>query len=633
MLAAAATVVSVGPADVGAAETAMPGQAIDTAAFEPLAPFRIADTRITPCGCTSVDELTIEIDARSHPSVPDDAVAISLTVTAVAADEPAFVTAYPADGDRPLASVLNARTDRNVSNSAIVPLGDDGAFRIFRRAPGDLVVDVAGAFVPADSATAGRYIPIPSTRIVDSRIGEGATGPLAPGGGILVPLPDGVPDDAGALVVNVASVGARTPGNLATRPAGASASTTAFMTVPGTAGVVSNATIVPVAEDGFVLRSTAGGDVVVDAVGWFTGPGAEESSTGLFVPLEPRRLWDTRSDGPRLWPGGTIEVGVDGGVELGDAAAIVTNVAATRVDRRTYVTAYPAGTAAPTIASLNAAFHDHTVANMAITGVSDRGVAYHALAGTDLVVDLTGYFTGESVAATRPPEPNTPPTGSRVLLVGDSTLAGVSYVTDSQRALIGFDGIVDAASCRRLVRPSCRSDVTGLIPNTAVEAITGTPGRLDVVVVKTGYNDWFSDFPAEFDATVEAARAKGAHTIVWMSYNEELRGSDGRVRVRAGQAYRENNADLYRLVERPEYDDVLLADWRAYSLGHPEWFFDGTHTTRAGSYAITDYASRWVAAIEHRPCPRPWTPGGEILDPCPIPDLVGPVADPVALYP
>jgi hypothetical protein len=199
----------------------------------------------------------------------------------------------------------------------------------------------------------------------------------------------------------------------------------------------------------------------------------------------------------------------------------------------------------------------------------------------------------------------------------------------SQRAFLGFEPVLDAASCRRLLRTSCRSGVTGTVPNTAVEAIAGTPGPLDIVVVKTGYNDWFSDFPSEFDAVVRAARAKGAHTIVWFAYNEVVRPA----RENASRAYRENNADLRALVTRPEYSDVLLADWLAYSTSRQDWFWDGTHTTIAGSFAIADYASRWVAAVEHRPCPRPWAPGGTVLDPCPIPETVGPVGDPMSLYP
>ena len=164
------------------------------------------------------------------------------------------------------------------------------------------------------------------------------------------------------------------------------------------------------------------------------------------------------------------------------------------------------------------------------------------------------------------------------------------------------------------------------MPNTAVEAILGTPGTIDVLVVKTGYNDWNSNFPAEFDAVVRAGRAKGAHTILWLSYTESQTSPKSR------QAYQENNADLYHLVTLPQYSDVILADWRAYTSGIDYWTWDGSHLTEAGSWLQTDFVSRWIAAIEHRPCPAPWGPGGPVYNPCPPPESVGPVPNANVLY-
>jgi hypothetical protein len=269
---------------------------------------------------------------------------------------------------------------------------------------------------------------------------------------------------------------------------------------------------------------------------------------------------------------------------------------------------------------------EHTVANLAITQLGNAGISYYSHAGNDVVVDVTGMFTGTPVPGTATEAASHPP-HSRVLLVGDSTLAAVSLLyPQSQRAFVGFDGIVDAASCRRLLRPSCKSAVTHVVPNTAVEAILGTPGTIDVLVVKTGYNDWNSNFPAEFDAVVRAGRAKGAHTILWLSYTESQTSPKSR------EAYQENNADLYQLVTLPQYSDVVLADWRAYTAGIDYWTWDGSHLTEAGSWLQTDFVSRWIAAIEHRPCPAPWGPGGPAYDPCPPPESIGPVPSARSLY-
>jgi hypothetical protein len=269
---------------------------------------------------------------------------------------------------------------------------------------------------------------------------------------------------------------------------------------------------------------------------------------------------------------------------------------------------------------------NHTVANFAVTRLSTAGTAYRSHGGSDLVVDATGWFTGTPVAPTTG-APTNQHVQLRVLVVGDSTLASVPIIPDSIRALGPVEAIVDAASCRRLLRPSCRSDTTGLIPNTAVEAIRDAPGTFDVVVIKTGYNDWFSDFPAEFDAVVQMSRAKGAHTVLWLTYNEAVS------RANAQRAYHENNVDLQWLTTLPQYADVLLADWFRYSTNRREWFYDGTHLTPDGTWALTDYIGRWLAAIEHRPCQRPWSVGASVPSPCPPPESVGAVSNPRSLYP
>jgi hypothetical protein len=596
--------------------------ASSTSAYVALTPYRLADTRQADCGCTRLDPGTIAIAVAGRPGVPDGAVAVSVTVTAPQTASPGFVTLYPGGTARPLVSVLNTRPDRAVANSAIIELGASGTIELFESVPGDLIVDVTGAFVGAAHSRAGRFVPVATRRVVDTREAGPFAGVLPPGGELTVPLPDGVPADAVAVAINVTSIGETVAGFLSARPAGTPLQVTSFLNTNGSGQAVAATTIAPVSASGIMLYSHGGGHVVIDFLGWFTGSSADDSSDGLFVPLAPQRLLDTRETPPRAWPGSAVEVANS----FAGAAALVTNVTATRSDRAGFLTAYPAGTPLPATSTLNPAMFEHTVANMAITQLSDRGLAYYSHAGNDIVVDVTGMFTGTPVPATEF-TPQGHPAYSRVLLVGDSTLAAVSLLyPQSQAAFIGFEGIVDAASCRRLLRPSCKSAVTLRVPNTAVEAILSTPGQIDVLVVKTGYNDWNSNFPAEFDAVVRAGRAKGAHTILWLSYTEN------QVSPKSRQAYQENNADLYHLVTLPQYSDVVLADWRAYTSGIDYWTWDGSHLTEAGSWLQTDFVSRWIAAIEHRPCPAPWGPGGPLFNPCPPPESIGPVPNAAALY-
>jgi hypothetical protein len=610
------TVVAIVPA-VGTGSVIATGE---TAAYVPVGPIRLADTRETPCGCTRLDASTIRVSIAGRTGIPADIVAAAITVTATPTKSHGFVTAYPSRTDKPNVSTLNTRPDRVVANSAIVAVGDDGAIEFFHLVSGDVIIDVTGVFTAADIARAGRFMTIPTARLVDTREAAHGARPLGRNGDLTVPLPAGVSADATAVVVNVTSVLEPSAGHLSARPAGAAPRTTSFMNPNGSGLATAASIIVPVSPTGLTIRSFAGGHVIVDNTGWFTGPSAPESDAGLFRPHGPTRLLDTRDTPPRINARGAVELPVS----IADAGALITNVTVTRADRQGFVTAFPAGTALPSTSTVNPIEWDHTVANLAITQVSTRGLAYWSLAGTDLVVDVTGVFTGSPTPATRAPLPNTP-VRSRAILIGDSTLAGLHIVTDALVALRGFDSVVDAKSCRRLMRPSCHSDITNITPDTAVEAILSAPGTFDYVVVKAGYNDWFSDFPAEFGAVVGAARAKGAHTVIWFTQNEAVG------RTRAQQAYIENNVDLRWLTALPQYTDVVLANWQGYADPRPDWFHDGTHVTHAGAYAITDYVARWIAALEHRPCPRPWVVGGPVADPCPSPDVVGPVPDPVAV--
>ena len=58
----------------------------------------------------------------------------------------------------------------------------------------------------------GRFVPVATRRLVDTREPGPFAGALPPGGELTVPLPDGVPADAAAIAVNVTSVGETVPG-------------------------------------------------------------------------------------------------------------------------------------------------------------------------------------------------------------------------------------------------------------------------------------------------------------------------------------------------------------------------------------------------------------------------------------
>ena len=577
-----------------------------TSRFEAVGPTRLADTRRPTCGCTRIDQHTIRVVVAGRDGVADAISSAALTVTAAGAPAAGFVTIFPAGQPRPDTSVLNLMPNDATSNSTIIPVGEGGAVDLYSSVAAQLIVDLTGTFQPALTATSGRFRATPPTRLLDTR--SASTTGLAAGGSVTVPLPPGVAGDAVAVAVNVTSVGARTSGFLTGFAAGATAPATSFMNPDGSGAPRAASIILPTSPEGFTISSSSGGHVIVDLVGWFTGAGAAATDEGLLVAVTPTRLLDTRVSTPRLWPGGTREVALPATTLA--AAALVTNVTAVSPDALGFVAAAPAGTGLPATSSLNTAARNATTPNLAITSVSDRGTAYYSSSGTDLLVDLTGYFTGAPIAATSPALPNTPPT-PRVLLVGDSTLGGLIDVPRAQAGFRGFGFVLDAKPCRRLVRQSCVSSFTHFAPNTAIDAIGIAPGAFDVVVIKTGYNDAAADFEAAVPAIMAAARAKGATAVIWLTYSEG----------KTPGAYNTQNATLQRLAGSSAFPDLVVADWRSYAANTTAWYApDRVHLMTTGVWATSDYLSRWVAHVSHLPCPVAWAAGGPLPDPCPDPD-------------
>jgi hypothetical protein len=145
-------------------------------------------------------------------------------------------------------------------------------------------------------------------------------------------------------------------------------------------------------------------DLVVDVTGYFTGNDAAASTDGLFVPVTPFRMLDTReaSNVPpcfqkgRVRSGGVLPVSVAsrGGVPADRVAAVAANIALTQTSGPGWARIWPAGGAEPETSSVNSGFANHTVANHAVSKVSPNGIALRTVSSMHIVVDVTGYFTG-----------------------------------------------------------------------------------------------------------------------------------------------------------------------------------------------------------------------------------------------
>jgi hypothetical protein len=171
-----------------------------------------------------------------------------------------------------------------------------------------------------------------------------------------------------------------------------------------TAGqTIANLVVVPVAAEGSItLYSQSGTHLIVDVLGYFTGANAASSTDGLFVPVTPARLLDTRdpantpTPGP-IVPGGTVTAAPLGRGDLPDTGvgALFLNVTITESQRAGYAQVYPTGGATVGSSStVNVDGPDATRPNATFATLSAGGqFSIFDDAGGHVIADTAGWFT------------------------------------------------------------------------------------------------------------------------------------------------------------------------------------------------------------------------------------------------
>ena len=438
--------------------------------FVPAAtPTRLADTRESEgaFGFTRLEPTRIRVQVAGRGGVPSDASAAVLTVTSVGSTAGGFVTVYPSGTAMPLASNLNVDyPGRVIANLVTARLGGDGAVEIYSNMPTDLVVDVAGAYVPtAVAQRQGRLVTISggARRVLDTRelgvpVGAGGTQRISL-------LSADVPSDARAVVVTITAVDAQ-PGYWTAFAAGAASPWASNLNIDLPFQTRSGQAIVPVGTiDGVAaidVFSQSGGHLVIDVAGWFTGASAPLSTDGLFVPSAPIRLIDTR-DHWNIAPWGGTTVEVSSATPWPDnTAAVALNVTATDPWNVGYVTAFPAGSARPFSSNLNVTALDQTIANHAIVRLGERGVSLFTQSGTNLVADAAGWYLGAPDPSTLPPQVNP---STSLTLIGGVSAADVGVGT-----YVGYNGNLDSVIDRGLAALWVGSGTLGTQENNVLFA-------------------------------------------------------------------------------------------------------------------------------------------------------------------
>lgn len=384
---------------------AAPGAPI-TSPTSPL-PARFLDTR---SGTSTTDgqfrgtgqlgaQSQIELKIAGRGTVPDDATAVTLNVTAIGGGN-GFVTVYPC-GDRPTTSNLNVRNGQIISNSVITRLSETGTVCIYTQSPAHLVVDVFNVLSEAAFDPTAR-----PARLLETRPNLSTIDGVAAGGGALKPGTvmrlqvagrGDVSAAARTAVLNVTADGAALPGYITTWPCDSPAPATSNVNFPANTPIA-NAVVTGLGPDGTVcISASTTTNVIVDAFG--------ELPPSSYQPLTtPGRILDTRVGGMTIdddFSGGgikangsLIELQVSGraGIPNG-ASSVVLNVTVDGPLLPGFITVYPCGEARPLVSNVNYAA-GQTLPNLVITELSTSGtVCIFNSSSTHIVVDVFGQLS------------------------------------------------------------------------------------------------------------------------------------------------------------------------------------------------------------------------------------------------
>lgn len=250
---------------VGYFAQGMPGR------IEPVTPDRVLDTRNgigAPVSRIGAGQ-TIDVVVGGRGDVPADAQAAILNVTVTSPSSAGFATVWPSFVTQPDTSVLNFDRGRTVANLCFAKLGKEGKVALFNsHGDSDYVIDVLGY---TSSSASARLVPIPASKLTDTRPGNGGDGPLGPGSTMPVQVlgRGAIPDTATGVLLNVVVAEASADSYLTVWPSGEARPTSS--NINPEAGVTSsNLVLMKLGADGAVdVYNDAGSlHVIVDAVGY-----------------------------------------------------------------------------------------------------------------------------------------------------------------------------------------------------------------------------------------------------------------------------------------------------------------------------------------------------------------------------
>ncbi|MFC1420914.1 TolB family protein [Streptacidiphilus cavernicola] len=160
-----------------------------------------------------------------------------------------------------------------------------------------------------------------------------------------------------------------------------------------------------------LVLATQADTVIPNGLTWVTQQPTQVTTLGAastFHPTGPTRLLDTRTDTGQpaarvLGPGGILPLAIEGVNKMpaSGVSAVVLNVTVTAPTAAGYLTIYPEGTPSPASSNLNWT-KGVTIANQVVVPVGADGeidFANHSQGTTQVVADISGYYTSDSTGA------------------------------------------------------------------------------------------------------------------------------------------------------------------------------------------------------------------------------------------
>jgi hypothetical protein len=497
----------------------------------------------------------LQADTAQNPAIPS-----VTTISWTLQNLPVVTSVTPAQG--PIAGATQVViSGANLSGAEVVDFGSNpatsftvnSASSISATSPAgsasyvDITVQTAvGTSSPAGGdgfiyTTPAAYHPLTPARIEDTRPGSGLPGSgQAPGPGqvlsVQVTGQGGVPaSGVAAVVVNVTITSPTATGFVSVYPTGVASPLSSTMNFQA-GQTEAHLAEVAVGQNGQIAIYNATGwtQVIVDVEGWYD-TSAATSGAGLYNPLTPSRIADTRPgtgtpySGDTLGPGQamTVHVAGAGGVPSSGAEAVVLNVTGVDATAGSAILVFPTGAATPLASTVNLV-PGEAVPNQDTVGLGSGGdvtVLNESPGSVDVIVDVAGWYTDGAAGASSGSTFNVlVPTrvvdtraGSGEPYAGDTLpslgtlkveLAGESGIpSENATAVVANATVTDTQAAGDLAAwpdgqaPSTTSEVNWQAGQTTGNAVVmglGTDGALEFDNQSTGSTDLILDLSGWF---------------------------------------------------------------------------------------------------------------------------------------